>query len=224
MTKTFTAEVIGTFILVFFGCGAVVFMAEHIGMMGIAFTFGLALIAAAYSVGNISGAHLNPAVSLGMLVAGKMDVATFISYVIAQVIGAILAAGAVLMIANGNADYSIATNGLATSGYGDYNATSAFLFEAIATFLFVTVILGATQSKAPAAMAGLAIGLTLVAIHLAGIAVSGASVNPARSFGPALFAGSAALGQVWLYIAAPLLGGAIAGIVFKMGLTSAEEA
>lgn len=228
MAKVFTAEVIGTFILVFFGCGSAVFMGEHIGMLGISLAFGLSIVAAAYSIGHISGAHLNPAVSLGMLVAGKMEMPAFIQYVIAQVVGAVIAALAIMVIASGKADYSVATNGLGQNGFGagylgEYTVVSAFIFELVATFLFVTVILGATQSAAPAAMAGLVIGLTLAAIHLVGINITGVSVNPARSFGPALFAGAQALSDLWLFIVAPLLGGGIAGAVFKMGLTRADE-
>lgn len=229
MSKKFIAEVIGTFILVFFGCGAAVLMGEHIGMHGIAMAFGLSIVAAAYSIGHISGAHLNPAVSLGMVMAGKMTVPEMTTYILAQVAGAVLGAFCVLMIAQGKADYTVAANGLGQNGYGagylgEYNAAAAFLFEVVATFLFVTVILGATQAKAPAMMAGLAIGLTLAAIHLVGINVTGVSVNPARSFGPALFAGVGALADLWLFIVAPLAGGAAAGLVFRMGLTRADEA
>ncbi len=229
MSKTFIAEVIGTFILVFFGCGAAVFMGAEIGMLGISFAFGLSIVAAAYSIGHISGAHLNPAVSLGVLLAGKMDMPAFIQYVIAQVAGAVLAALAILIIAQGQADYSVAANGLGQNGYGEgylgeYSMMSALLFEVIATFLFVTVILGATQSNAPAMMAGLVIGLTLAAIHMVGINITGVSVNPARSFGPAIFAGADALADLWLFIVAPLAGGALAGIVFRGGLTRSEDA
>jgi len=229
MSKPFFAEVIGTFILVFFGCGAAVFMGDEIGMLGISFAFGLAIVAAAYSVGNISGAHLNPAVSLGVLLAGKMESSAFVTYVIAQIIGAIVAAFTLLMIANGQPSYDIAVNGLGQNLYGpgtagEYGLTSALLFEGIATFLFVTVILGATQANAPAMMAGLAIGLTLAAIHMVGIIITGVSVNPARSIGPAIFAGGQALSDLWVFIVAPLVGGALAGVIFKMGLTSAEDA
>lgn len=227
MTKIAFAEALGTFILVFFGCGAAVFMGAQIGMLGISLAFGLAIVAAAYSVGHISGAHLNPAVSLGLHMAGKMTVAQMIRHMIAQVAGAIIAALAILAIAQGQADYTIAENGLGQNGFGagylgEYNVGAAFLFELIATFLFVTVILGATQSGAPAAMAGLVIGLTLAAIHLVGINITGVSVNPARSIGPALFAGTAALADLWLFVLAPLIGGALAGVVYRMGLTNAE--
>lgn len=220
LTNKMIAEVIGTFILVFFGCGAAVFMGAEIGMHGISWAFGLSIVAAAYGLGAISGAHLNPAVSLGALVAGRMDAGEFGAYVAAQLVGATLAALVILTIANGTASYDLATNGLGQNGYGagylgEYNLNAALLFEAVATFLFVTVILGATHSSAPAAFAGLAIGLTLAAIHLVGINITGVSVNPARSFGPALFAGGNALGQLWVFIAAPLVGGALAGIVHK---------
>lgn len=222
------AEVLGTFILVFFGCGSAVLMGDFIGFHGIAVAFGLSIVAAAYSIGAISGAHLNPAVSLGVLMAGKMSAGEFIAYAISQVIGATLGALAIYVIASGKADYSIATNGLGQNGFGpgnngEYSLMAALLFEFIATFLFVTVILGATQAAAPAAMAGLAIGLTLTGIHLVGINVTGVSVNPARSIGPALFAGGAALSQLWVFILAPLAGGALAGIVFASGLTAADE-
>ncbi len=228
MGKKMIAELIGTFILVIFGCGAAVLMGEQIGMLGISLAFGFSIVAAAYSIGAISGAHLNPAVSFGMVTAGRMSFSDFISYSIAQIAGAILAAGVLLMIASGKADYSVAENGLGQNGFGagylgEYSLFSALLFELVMTFLFVTVILGATQNGAPAAMAGLAIGLTLAAIHLVGINVTGVSVNPARSIGPAIFAGTKALADLWVFIVAPLAGGALAGVVYSMGVTSAEE-
>ncbi|MEM6823791.1 MAG: aquaporin [Pseudomonadota bacterium] len=226
MANKMTAELIGTFILVFFGCGSAVFMGEQIGMTGISFAFGLSIVAAAYSLGAVSGAHLNPAVSLGLVVAGRMDVGEMLSYWIAQVVGAILAALAILTIASGSDGYSLAENGLGQNGYGpgylgEYSMIAAFLFELLATFLFVTVILGATRSVGGAgAFAGLAIGLTLVAIHLVGINISGVSVNPARSIGPALFAGGSALADLWLFIVAPLIGAAAAGLLDASGLTT----
>lgn len=229
MIKKQVAEALGTFILVFFGCGAAVFMGAQIGMLGISFAFGLAIVAAAYSLGNISGAHLNPAVSLGMVMAGRMEMGEAIAYMIAQVVGAVVAALAILLIAMGQADYTVAANGLGQNGYGagylgEYTVISALVFEFIATFLFVTVILGCTQSSAPAGFAGLCIGLTLVAIHLVGINITGVSVNPARSIGPALFSGGAALADLWLFIVAPLAGGAAAGVIFKVGATAVDEA
>lgn len=229
MTKKLIAELLGTFILVFFGCGAAVFMGEAIGLHGISWAFGLSIVAAAYGLGAISGAHLNPAVSFGMVAAGRMTAPDALAYSVAQIIGATLAAAVILTIANGGAGYDLATNGLGQNGYGEgylgeYSLAAALIFEFVATFIFVTVILGATHSSAPAGFAGLAIGLTLAAIHLVGINITGVSVNPARSFGPALFAGGTALSQLWVFFVAPLAGGILAGIVNAMGLTSADEA
>lgn len=226
--KKMIAEALGTFILVFFGVGSAVFMGAQIGMLGISMAFGLSIIAAAYSLGAISGAHLNPAVSLGMVAAGRMNVKEFFSYAVAQVAGAVVAALVIFLIASGNADYSIAANGLGQNGFGDgylgeYNLTSALVFEFVATFLFVTVILGATQESISAAFAGMVIGWTLVAIHLVGINVTGVSVNPARSFGPALFAGGQAISDLWVFIVAPLAGGALAGALFKLGVTNSVQ-
>jgi len=226
MTKTFIAEVIGTAILVLFGCGAAVLMGAEIGMTGISLAFGLAIVAAAYGIGPISGAHLNPAVSLGAFLAGRIDGGELVTYVIAQILGAVIGAGVLYVIASGKAGYDITVNGLGQNGYGagylgEYSLASALIFEAVMTFLFVTVILGATQPGAPAELAGLAIGLTLAAIHLVGINVTGVSVNPARSFGPAVFVGGKAMADLWVFIAAPLAGGALAGILHRMGVTRA---
>lgn len=227
MSKVFVAEVIGTAILVLFGCGAAVLMGAQIGMMGVAFAFGLAIVAAAYGIGPISGAHLNPAVSLGAFLAGRLSGGALGVYVAAQVLGAIAGAAVLYVIASGQAGFDIAVNGLGQNGFGpgylgEYSLTSALVFEAVMTFLFVTVILGATQEKAPAAMAGLAIGLTLAAIHLVGINVTGVSVNPARSIGPAIFVGGAALADLWVFIVAPLAGGAVAGLLHRAGVTRAD--
>ncbi len=221
------AECLGTFFLVFFGVGTAVVMGAQVGMLGIAIAFGLSIVAATYGLGAISGAHLNPAVSLGVLLAGRMSAAEFVQYVIAQVIGAILAALVIYVIATGKADYAIATNGLGQNGYGPgysggYGLGAALVYEVVATFIFVTVILGVTGPGGPAGFAGLAIGLTLTAVHLVGIDVTGTSVNPARSIGPALIVGGQALSQLWLFIVAPLVGGALAGIVNAVGLTRAE--
>lgn len=223
------AEFIGTFTLVFLGCGAAVIAGDLIGFTGISFAFGLALIGMAYGIGAVSGCHINPAVTLGVVAAGRMSNAEAVKYIAAQVAGGIAGALILMVIAGGKADYSIATNGLGQNGWGagylgEYNTASAFLFELVATFLFVTVILGATGKGAPAAMAGLAIGLSLVVIHLVGINITGVSVNPARSIGPAIFVGGNALGQLWLFIAAPILGGLAAGVVFKLGLLDPNEA
>jgi aquaporin Z len=226
MSKTFIAEVIGTAILVLFGCGAAVLMGAEIGMLGISLAFGLAIVAAAYGIGPISGAHLNPAVSLGAFLAGRMTSGALVTYVAAQFVGAVIGAGLLYLIASGKTGYDIAVGGLGQNGYGagylgEYSLTSALIFEAVMTFLFVTVILGATQNGAPGAMAGLAIGLTLAAIHLVGITVTGVSVNPARSFGPALFVGGKAMADLWVFIVAPLAGGALAGILHRIGVTRA---
>lgn len=224
MSSKALAEFIGTFILVFFGVGSAVLMGAHIGFHGIAVAFGLSIVAAAYGFGAISGAQLNPAVSLGFLASGRMGMADFVTYCIAQVLGAVAAAAVVLMIASGKADYSIAQNGLGQNGWGAgyngaYTMTAALIFEFVATFLFVTVILGATQTDAPAGFGGLAIGLTLTGIHLIGIDVTGVSVNPARSVGPAMFVGGHALSQLWLFILAPLAGGLLAGVLHGAGIT-----
>ncbi|MBP2236212.1 aquaporin Z [Sinorhizobium kostiense] len=210
----YICEFVGTFALVFFGCGTMLFMHSEVGPLGIALAFGLSVVAMAYTVGPISGAHLNPAVSLGFLVSRRLGPGDFVAYVAAQCVGAIAAAGVLYLIATDKVDgFDIAVNGFAQNGWAAYGVSSAFLFEFVATFLFVTVVLSSTAEGGAGALAGLAIGLTLVAIHLAGITVSGSSVNPARSLGPALFAGEAAVDQLWLYILAPMLGGAAAGLL-----------
>jgi aquaporin Z len=224
MSKKLTAEVIGTFVLVFFGCGAAVIGGTAIGFTGISLAFGLAIVAAAYGLGAISGAHLNPAVSIGMVAAGRMTISDAISYSIAQIIGAILAAGVLYLIASGSTGWTggLGANGYGTGYLGEYSLTAALMFEVVMTFLFVTVILGATGSGSAPGFAGLAIGLTLAAIHLVGINVTGVSVNPARSIGPALFSGGSALTQLWVFIVAPLVGGLLAGALYKAGFTRAD--
>lgn len=218
------AEFIGTFTLVLLGCGAAVIAGKDVGVLGISFAFGLALIGAAYGIGPISGCHINPAVSFGALVAGRMTPADFVTYVIAQCLGAIAGALVLYMIATGKlSGYDVAKLGLGQNGWGTgylggYSVAAAFVFEAVATFLFLVVILGSTQAAAPGAMAGLAIGLMLVVIHIVGIQVTGVSVNPARSLGPALFAGGNAVSQLWLFWTAPFLGAAAAGFLFRSGL------
>jgi aquaporin Z len=231
-----TAEFIGTFTLVFFGCGAAVIAGMGTGptaidVLGIAFAFGLAIVAMAYGIGPVSGCHVNPAVSFGVLVAGRMTVSDFISYVIAQVLGAIAGAVVLYIVLSGKS--AGWTGGLGQNGWGpgylgQYNLLSAFIFEVVATFLFLVCILGVTQKGGPTQFAGLAIGLTLVAIHIVGINVTGVSVNPARSLGPAIVGvgtNPGALGQVWLFIVAPLIGAGIAGFLFKSGgVLSADNA
>ncbi|MDP2084903.1 MAG: aquaporin [Gemmobacter sp.] len=226
MFRKMTAEALGTLILVLFGCGAAVLMGDRIGMHGIAMAFGLGVVAAAYGLGAISGAHLNPAVTLGMVTAGRMGPLDAVAYVVAQLAGAVAGAAVVLMIASGRAGYDLAVNGLGQNGFGpgylgEYGLAAALVFETVMTFVFVTVILGATTGKTNAAVAGLVIGLTLAGIHLVGIAVTGVSVNPARSFCPAVLVGGKAMADLWVFIVAPLVGGAAAGALHAVGVTRA---
>jgi len=228
------AEFIGTFALVFFGCGAAVIAGMGSGptaidILGISFAFGLAIVAMAYGIGPISGCHVNPAVSFGVLLANRMSVREFINYAIAQVLGAIAGAAALYLILSGKAtgwNGGLGQNGWGTGYLGQYNVLSAFVFEAIATFLFLVCILGVTQEGSPPHLAGLAIGLTLTAIHIVGINVTGVSVNPARSLGPAIVGvgtSPGALAQVWLFIVAPLFGAGVAGILFANGTLAAKK-
>ena len=203
--------------------------ATSIDVLGISFAFGLAIVAMAYGIGPVSGCHVNPAVSFGVLLAGRMSVGDFIGYAIAQVLGALAGAAVLYLILSGKA--SGWTGGLGQNGWGagylgEYNMVSAFVFEAVATFLFLFCILGVTQKGAPSHLAGIAIGMTLVVIHIVGINVTGVSVNPARSIGPAIIgmdSNGAAVSQLWLFIVAPLIGAGIAGVMFRSGLLSAEE-
>jgi aquaporin Z len=218
MSKKLIAEAIGTFTLVFLGCATALFIAAEQGesarLVAISLAFGLTVVAMAYGIGPVSGAHLNPAVSLGAMLAGRMPAGEMIGYWGAQVAGG-LAAAVVLMIMG-------AEPGKASTTIGMLGTSGALIFEFVATLLFVTVILGATQANGGAGnVAGLVIGLTLVLIHLAGIQVSGSSVNPARSIATNVFDG-AAMAQLWLYILAPLAGGAVAGILHAAGVTRAD--
>lgn len=218
--KVFVAELLGTFTLVLLGCGSAVLAGGEVGQLGIAFAFGLAIVAMAYGIGPISGCHVNPAVSFGAFVAGRMPMNTMLQYWAAQFIGALLGAGVLYLIASGSAGYNLAANGLGQNGWGpgylgEYTLVSALVFEVVATFLFLVVILGSTQKSAPGMLAGLAIGLTLTVIHIVGIQVTGVSVNPARSFGPAIIVGGTAISQLWLFLVAPLVGAALAGLLFK---------
>lgn len=221
MGKKILAELLGTFILVFFGVGTAVVAGDKVGILGIAFAFGLALIGAAYGIGPISGCHINPAVSLGVWAAGRMPVKEMLGYWVGQFSGAIVAAWVLKIIVSGIAGgYDLAASGLGQDGWGPgyqggYNMTSAIVFEFVATLIFVIVILGSTQKAAPAGFAGLAIGIALVAIHITGIHITGVSVNPARSLGPALIVGGQALQQVWLFLLVPSLGGLVAGLLFR---------
>lgn len=225
--KQAVAEFIGTMTLVLFGCGAAVIAGGDIGLTGISFAFGLALIGMAYGIGNVSGCHINPAVTIGAVIAGRLPSSQALSYILAQLAGAVVGAAILYVIASGQGGFDVSISGLGQNGWGtgylgEYNMLSAFVFELVATFLFVVVILGSTGSGAPGAVAGMAIGLTLVVIHLVGINVTGVSVNPARSFGPALFAGGHAISQLWLFILAPILGAVAAGALFKSGLLDAD--
>lgn len=225
--KTLIAELIGTFALVLFGCGSAVLAGGEVGQLGIAFAFGLAIVAMAYGIGPISGCHVNPAVSFGAFIAGRMTLNSMLQYWLAQFIGAILGAAILYLIATGRAGYDLATNGLGQNGWGpgylgEYSLVAALVFEIVATFLFLVVILGSTQTSAPGMVAGLAIGLTLAVIHIVGIQVTGVSVNPARSLGPAVFVGGTAISQLWLFFVAPLIGAALAGLLFRQKILETE--
>ncbi len=220
--KSYLAEVLGTFLLVFIGCAAIVTGglggALPLGQIGIGLAFGLGLVAAAYAIGPISGAHLNPAVTLGFFLAGRLPAKDVIPYWIAQIVGAILATVALWIMVAGKVGDPVTNFGATTWDATKWGTSSVFLTEVIATFTFVIVILASTSAKHMNMLAGLIIGLTLAALHLGFIPVSGNSLNPARSIGPNLFSGSVAIGQLWLYILAPLIGGAIAGVVAKTGV------
>lgn len=223
MTKRLFAEFLGTFWLVFGGCGSAVLAAAFpdlgIGFAGVALAFGLTVLTMAYAVGGISGGHFNPAVSVGLMVAGRFDAKNLVPYVVAQVVGAVLASTLLYLIVSGKADFA-GIGGFATNGYGDaspgkFSLTSALIIEIVLTFLFLMIILGSTHGRVAAGFAPLAIGLALTLIHLISIPVTNTSVNPARSTGPALFVGGVALQQLWLFWFAPIVGAALAGIVHK---------
>lgn len=220
--KKLIAEFIGTFWLVLGGCGSAVLAATFpevgIGLAGVSLAFGLTVLTIAYSLGHISGAHLNPAVSVGLWMGGRFNSKDLVSYILAQVAGGIAAAGVLYMIATGNGS---SIGGFAANGYGElspggYNVTSAFVTEVVMTFMFLIIILGATDSRAPKGFAGIAIGLGLTLIHLISIPVTNTSVNPARSTSQALFAGGEYISQLWLFWVAPIIGAALAGIVYKI--------
>lgn len=222
-TKRAVAELLGTFVLVFGGCGSAVFAAAFpevgIGLLGVSLAFGLTVLVSVYALGSVSGCHLNPAVSVGLTVAGRFPAKELLAYVVAQLIGGALAAGALLLILKGQPDgYIAAEGGLAANGYaahspGGYSLGAGFGSEVILTFIFLLVIVGATSKSAPAGFAGIAIGLTLTLVHLVGIPVTNLSVNPARSTGPALFVGGWALAQLWLFWVAPITGAVLAGLL-----------
>jgi aquaporin Z len=217
------AEFIGTFWLVLGGCGSAVLAAAFpnvgIGLLGVAFAFGLTVLTMAFGIGHISGCHLNPAVSVGLVVGGRFKASELLPYVVAQVLGAIVAAGVLYFIASGKAGFDL-SGGLASNGYGDhspgkYSLGSGFVTEVVMTFMFLMIILGSTDKRAPAGFAPIAIGLGLTLIHLISIPVTNTSVNPARSTGPALLVGGWALEQLWMFWIAPLIGAALAGVTYR---------
>lgn len=207
--KAYISEIIGTFTLVFFGCGSAVFAGNLIGNAGISIAFGLTIVACAYSLGQFSGVHLNPAVTIGALVAKRIEAKEAVGYIISQCVGALLASTVIGIIGA-----SMGVSGFGENLYTDSGIAAAFTFEFVATFIFLIVILGVTSKKGNATFAGLTIGGALTMIHLVGIPITGTSVNPARSLAPALFAGGDALAQLWLFILAPILGAVAAGAVF----------
>jgi aquaporin Z len=224
LPQRLAAELLGTFWLVLGGCGSAVLAAAFpnvgIGLLGVALAFGLTVLTMAYAIGHVSGCHLNPAVSLGLVAGGRFPAAELVPYWGAQVAGAVLGAAVLYVIASGQPGFDVAA-GFAANGYADhspggYSLTAGFVAEAVLTFGFLIVILGATDPRAPAGFGGLAIGLALTLIHLISIPVTNTSVNPARSTGPAVFVGGWAIAQLWLFWLAPLLGGAVGGVVYRV--------
>ncbi len=222
MIKKFAAELIGTAVLVFFGCGAAVLAGfDVVGQLGIALAFGFAIIAMAYGIGPVSGCHVNPAVSLGVFIAGRMSAKDMVIYWIAQFIGAVI--GAIILGSIAKTGFAqLGQNGFDAGSPGGYGLHAALIFEIVATAIFVIAILGVTGAKGHGAFAGISIGITLAVIHIVGIQVTGVSVNPARSFGPAILAGGQALSQLWVFIVAPLVGAALGGLLFRLKLLEPE--
>jgi aquaporin Z len=221
--RKLAAECIGTFWLTFAGCGSAVIAAAFpqvgIGLLGVSLAFGLSVVTMAYAIGHISGCHLNPAVTVGLAAGGRFPTSGIASYVAAQVIGAVVASGLLYVIASGTSGFSLA-GGFAANGYGEhspgkYSLIAGLVTEVVLTMMFLFIIMGSTHGKAPVGFAPLAIGLGLTLIHLVGIPVTNLSVNPARSTGPALFVGGWALAQLWLFWVAPLIGGALGGILYR---------
>jgi aquaporin Z len=220
--KKYIAELIGTFVLVFMGCGSAVFAGSSaIGFVGISFAFGLSVLAMVYAIGGISGCHINPAISISMFAAGKMKLKHMAVYVAMQCTGAVIASLLIYGIAIGKPGYSLAANGLGQNGYdaaspGRFSMVSGFVAEVVLTFIFLLVIYGSTSEKAPKGFAGVSIGLSLVLIHLVGIPITGTSVNPARSLGPAVIVRGTALSQLWLFWVAPIIGSLLAAAVWRL--------
>ena len=223
LMKRSVAEFIGTFWLVLGGCGSAVLAAAFpdvgIGLLGVSFAFGLTVLTMAFAIGHISGCHLNPAVSIGLVAGGRFKSSDLPAYVIAQVLGAVAGAGTLMFIASGQAGFDL-SGGLASNGYaehspGGYSMASGFATEVVMTLMFLFIILGATDKRAPAGFAPIAIGLGLTLIHLISIPVTNTSVNPARSTGPAIFVGGWALSQLWLFWVAPILGAVAAGLLYR---------
>lgn len=231
----YVAELVGTFCLVLFGCGAAVIAGANstdippsgVGLLGISLAFGISVVVMAYTIGPISGCHINPAISISMLASGKLSFKDCAGYVVSQCLGAVIASGVLYLLVSGKpgftmGEYALGSNGWGENYLGKYPMQSAFIAETVFTFIFLVVIYGTTSKRANPAMAGLAIGLALTLINLAAIPVSGASVNPARSLGPALFAGGLALSQLWLFFAAPILGGLLAAGFWKAVMEQKE--
>ena len=217
--KKYVCELIGTAVLVLFGCGSAAIAGSTLGTLGIALAFGLSIVAMAYIIGNVSGCHINPAVSFAMLLNKKMSLKDFAGYVVAQVLGAFLGAGILYFFIN-SSSLDVATTGLGANGYGalssvGLNVIGAIIVEVVLTFVFIYTILGVTSDESKSSIAGTVIGLTLAFVHIMGIPLTGTSVNPARSIAPAVLVGGEALSQVWVFILAPLLGSALAVVAYK---------
>ncbi|MCL7966532.1 MAG: aquaporin Z [marine benthic group bacterium] len=233
LSRKMAAESLGTFWLVFAGCGSAVLAAGvpgvGIGWLGVSLAFGLSLMTMAFAIGHISGCHVNPAVSIGLWTGGRFPTAEILPYWIAQLVGAVVAAAILAVIASGAAGFDLVASGFAANGFGEhspggYSMTAALVAEVVLTFVFLMIILGATDGRAPAGLGPIAIGLGLTVIHLVGIPVTNLSVNPARSTGPALFVGGWALSQLWLFWVAPIVGAALAGFAYRWMAGEAEAA
>ena len=225
--KRYVSELIGTMVLVLFGCGSAAIAGQMLGTVGIALAFGLSIVAMAYVIGDISGCHINPAVSIGMWIDGRLETKDLLAYIVFQCIGAVIGIALLAVIINSAPSLGgYMATGLGQNGFGSASsvglgAVGAIVVEIILTFVFVFTVLGVTKKAENAAVAGIVIGLTLAFVHILGIPLTGTSVNPARSLAPALFLGGQALNQVWVFILAPVVGAVIAGLVYK-GLTSED--